>query len=74
MFSSGTSFALIKVLNVPTGYFGYGWAFGVTGYMLGTLTCRRLLVSVGMERALSWGSTMKALAGLMFARLVMAGL
>lgn len=73
VFISGTAFALINVLKVPTEFFGYGWAFGVTGYVAGTLACRRLLASLGVQRTLSWGTAAAAAAGLLFAVLVALG-
>ena len=30
---------LIRVLHVPTAWFGYCFAFGVSGYMAGTILC-----------------------------------
>jgi DHA1 family bicyclomycin/chloramphenicol resistance-like MFS transporter len=73
VFISGSSFALIDVLKVPTHYFGYCFAFGVTGYLAGTLVCRRLLSRIGIERTLSLGTTGSALAGLLFAVSVWLG-
>ncbi|MDX9995306.1 MAG: multidrug effflux MFS transporter [Rhodocyclaceae bacterium] len=73
-FISGSSFVLIDVLGVPTEIYGYCFAFGVTGYLIGTLVCRRLLTSVGLARALSIGTGLTMLAGLLFATLVLAGI
>ena len=42
-FISGSSLVLIRVLHVPTAWFGYCFAFGVSGYLGGTIVCRRLL-------------------------------
>lgn len=74
IFISGTAFALIEVLEIPTEYFGYAWAFGVTGYLAGTLVCRRLLRTVGLRRTLSVGAVVAATAGLLFMVLVTLGL
>ena len=71
---SGSSFILIDVLGVPTEIYGYCFAFGVTGYLIGTLACRRLLAKVGLARALSYGTGLTLLAGLLFAALVFAGI
>lgn len=71
---SGSSFVLIDVLGVPTEIYGYCFAFGVTGYLVGTLACRRLLTKVGLARALSLGTGLTLLAGLLFAALVLAGI
>lgn len=70
---SGSSFILIDVLGVPTEIYGYCFAFGVTGYLIGTLVCRRLLAAVGLARALSVGTGLTLAAGLLFAALVFAG-
>ena len=70
VFISGSSFVLINVLTVPTQYFGYCFAFGVLGYLAGTLVCRRLLGVIGIERALSLGTALSAAAGVVFATLV----
>ena len=72
-FISGSSFVLIKVLGVPTEYYGYGFAFGVTGYLLGTIICRRLLVRLGLARSVMAGATLSLLAGLLFLALALAG-
>lgn len=70
---SGSSFVLIDVLGVPTEIYGYCFAFGVSGYLLGTLACRRLLARVGLARALRLGTALSLAAGLLFAALALAG-
>ncbi len=72
-FISGSSFALIEILGVPTEWYGYCFAFGVTGYLLGTLVCRRLLARLGLQHTLLAGATLSLLSGLLFASLVFAG-
>jgi len=72
-FISGSSFVLIDVLGVPTHYYGYCFAFGVTGYLLGTIVCRRLLARRGMARTLMAGAALALFSGLLFALLVLAG-
>ncbi|MDP1734089.1 MAG: multidrug effflux MFS transporter [Sulfuritalea sp.] len=74
VFISGTPFVLIKVLGVPTQYYGYLFAFGVCGYLGGTLICRRLLGTIGVARVLALGSTLGLLGGLGFLLLVLAGI
>jgi DHA1 family bicyclomycin/chloramphenicol resistance-like MFS transporter len=71
-FISGSSFALISVLQVPTAWFGYCFAFGVSGYLLGTILCRRLLSSVGVQRAFRIGTAASMIAGLLFMSLVIS--
>jgi DHA1 family bicyclomycin/chloramphenicol resistance-like MFS transporter len=73
VFISGSSFVLIRVLGMPTEYYGYCFGFGVSGYLCGTLVCRRLLTRIGLERALGVGTTLSLAAGLLFAALVAAG-
>ena len=72
VFISGTPFVLIRVLGVPTQYYGYLFAFGVCGYLGGTLICRRLLGSVGVARVLALGTTVGLVGGLAFLGLVLA--
>lgn len=74
VFISGSAYVLIKVLAVPTEYYGYCFAFGVCGYLSGTLICRRLLGSVGMPRTLGIGTGSALLAGGLFFWLAHAGI
>lgn len=74
VFISGTPFVLIKVLGVPAQYYGYLFAFGVCGYLGGTLICRRLLGRIGVARVLALGTTVGMLGGLGFLLLVLAGI
>lgn len=48
-FISGSSFVLIEILGVPIAGYGYCFACGVTGYLLGTIVCRRLLGRFGLH-------------------------
>jgi DHA1 family bicyclomycin/chloramphenicol resistance-like MFS transporter len=70
---SGSSFVLINVLGVTTEMYGYCFAFGVSGYLLGTLACRRLLGRIGIARAMTVGTGISLFAGLLFAALALAG-
>lgn len=72
-FISGSSVVLIRVLNVPTEWFGYCFAFGVSGYMSGTIVCRRLLPLLGPTRTLRTGTLLSLLTGALFLGLVAAG-
>ncbi|NEX60836.1 multidrug effflux MFS transporter [Noviherbaspirillum galbum] len=72
-FISGSSVVLIKVLQVPTEIFGYCFSFGVSGYMGGTLLCRRLLPRIGMRRAFKLGSGLALATGALFLALAAAG-
>ena len=73
-FISGSSFVLISVLKVSTEIYGYCFAFGVSGYLIGTLVCRRLLTHIGLSRTLTIGTTLSLFAGLLFAALALAGI
>lgn len=74
MFISGSSFVLIKVLGVPTEWFGYCFALGVSGYMSGTLVCRRLLKTLSGEQTLRIGTACSLAAGLYFLAATLLGL
>lgn len=74
VFISGSSFVLIRVLGVATENYGYCFAFGVLGYLAGTLVCRRLLGRIGLEATLTAGTTLALLGGLIFAALALAGI
>jgi DHA1 family bicyclomycin/chloramphenicol resistance-like MFS transporter len=73
-FISGSSFVLITVLGVPTEWFGYCFAGGVSGYMTGTLICRRLLKSISGLQALRIGTACSLASGLFFLIMTLAGL
>ncbi|MGB4345683.1 MAG: multidrug effflux MFS transporter [Burkholderiaceae bacterium] len=74
LFISGSSFVLINVLGVPTQWFGYCFALGVSGYMTGTLICRRLLKSISSVAALRIGTTCSLISGSFFLATTIAGL
>lgn len=74
MFISGSSFVLIRVLEVPTQWFGYCFAIGVSGYMTGTLICRRLLKTFSSTDALRIGTACSLGAGVFFLTATVAGL
>jgi MFS transporter, DHA1 family, multidrug resistance protein len=70
---SGSPFVLIDVLHVPTVWFGYGFAFAVSGYMAGTIVCRRLLSQLGTARAFRVGGAVSLAAGALFLAGAMVG-
>jgi DHA1 family bicyclomycin/chloramphenicol resistance-like MFS transporter len=74
VFIAGAPFVLTDVLGVPTVWFGYAWAFGVSGFLAGTMVCRRLFVRIGMVRAARLGATLSGGAGLLFAAAALLGL
>lgn len=72
-FISGSSPVLIRILDVPVAWFGYCFAFGVSGYMTGTILCRKLLPKFGADATLSIGSAMSLGAGAAFLAAVSLG-
>lgn len=73
VFISGASLVLIRVLGVPTEYYGYCHAFSIFGYLGGTIICRRLLTRIGLVRTLTVGAALSLAGGLGFLGLVLAG-
>lgn len=73
-FISGSSLVLIRVLGVPTEWFGYCFAAGVSGYLGGTIVCRRLLPLFGAAVTLRIGSTASLAAGAVFLAATGAGI
>ncbi len=65
-FISGSSPVLIRILGVPTEWFGYCFAIGVSGYMSGTIVCRKLLPLFGPAVTLRIGTTLSLAAGALF--------
>jgi DHA1 family bicyclomycin/chloramphenicol resistance-like MFS transporter len=65
---------LIQVLGVPTAYFGYGFAFCVSGYLVGTIACHRLLARLGIVRTLKISACVSTGGGLAMAMLAVAGI
>lgn len=65
-FISGSSLVLIRVLHVPTEWFGYCFAFAVSGYLGGTIVCRRLLPRFGADGTLRIGSALSFASGAIF--------
>jgi DHA1 family bicyclomycin/chloramphenicol resistance-like MFS transporter len=73
-FISGSSFVLIGVLGVPTALFGLCFAFCVSGYLVGTLVCRRLLVRHSVAATVRRGAALSLAFGLLLLALMVAGL
>lgn len=73
-FISGSSFVLIRVLSVPTGHFGFGFAFCVSGYLIGTIVCRLLLSRMTVPRTLRTGAVLALVGGLTMVVLAGAGI
>jgi len=73
-FISGSSFVLIRVLSVPTAHFGFGFAFCVSGYLIGTIVCRLLLSRMTLPRTLRTGAVLALVGGLTMVILAGAGI
>lgn len=70
---SGSSFVLIQVLGVPATGYALSLAFTVSGYIVGTLVCRRLLASRGLQFTVQFGAAVQCAAGTLLAALALAG-
>jgi DHA1 family bicyclomycin/chloramphenicol resistance-like MFS transporter len=66
MFISGSSFVLIRILGVPVEWFGVCFGLAVSGYMTGTLVCRRLLMTISGKQALRIGTACSLGGGIYF--------
>lgn len=72
-FISGSSFVLRDVFGISAGWFGACFAFVVSGFLLGTLVCRRLLPRLGLPRTLRAGTLLTVTASVAAAALALAG-
>ena len=73
-FISGSSFVLIDVLGIPTIEFGYYFALGVIGYIVGTTISGRLGSRVDVHRMIRIAAVLAALSGCTMAALALIGL
>ena len=73
-FISGISMVLINVLKMPVTWFGYCFAFGTCGFLLGTIFCRQMLRRLGIGRTLRFSSRFFIFFGTVFIVLVFSGL
>jgi MFS transporter, DHA1 family, multidrug resistance protein len=72
-FLAGSSFVLIRVLGLEPTTVGYALALMVSGYLIGTVACRRLLARRGMQHTVYFGAGLQAAAGAAMAGLALAG-
>jgi DHA1 family bicyclomycin/chloramphenicol resistance-like MFS transporter len=72
-FIAGSSFVLIRVLGLSVTAYGFSFSTMVAGYLVGTLFCRRLVGQRGLQRTLTTGAGLQALAGGVMALLALAG-
>jgi DHA1 family bicyclomycin/chloramphenicol resistance-like MFS transporter len=73
-FLSGSSFVLIDVLGQTPLAFALTFALMVTGYMIGTVICRRFLARFGIQRTVYAGATLQAATGVVMAALALGGI
>ncbi len=71
-FISGSSFVLIRVLGLSPTEFALSFSTMVSGYLVGTLVCRRL-VNRGLQLTIQVGAVLQFAAGLALAAGAMAG-
>jgi len=72
-FLSGSSFVLTNVLGESPTVFALTFATMVSGYLIGTLICRKLLKLYGIQRTVCVGATLQATAGVTMVALALAG-
>jgi DHA1 family bicyclomycin/chloramphenicol resistance-like MFS transporter len=72
-FIAGSSFVLIRVLGLSVTAYGFSFSTMVAGYLVGTLVCRRLVGRRGLQRTLTTGAWLQALAAGTMALLALAG-
>jgi DHA1 family bicyclomycin/chloramphenicol resistance-like MFS transporter len=73
-FLAGSSFVLIRVLGMSATAYGFGFAGAVSGYIVGTLICRRIMARLGLARSLQVGAALQASAGIAMMGLALAGI
>lgn len=72
-FLSGSPFVLTQVFGVPTAWFGACFAFAVSGYLLGTIVCRRLLAHRTVVRTMQRGAALALVAAVAMVGLAALG-
>jgi MFS transporter, DHA1 family, multidrug resistance protein len=72
-FIAGSSFVLIRVLGLSVTAYSVSFSTMVAGYLVGTLVCRRLVGRRGLQRTLTAGAALQAVAGSAMALLAVAG-
>jgi len=72
-FISGSSFVLIRVLGMSPIGAGLSFSFVVSGYVIGTLVCRRNVARHGLQRTMRGGALLQLIAGLAMAALALTG-
>lgn len=70
---SGSSLVLIRILGIPVTWFGYCFAFGAFGYMLGTMLCQRLLRQFEAGIVFRIGTASTLAAGMLYLGAILSG-
>ena len=73
-FISGSSFVLIDVMGIPPVEFGFYFALGVFGYMLGTGVSGRVGGRVDVDKLIRAAAVLAALSGCTMAALALTGI
>lgn len=73
-FISGSSFVVIRVLGIPSQYFGFTFAFIVCGYLVGTWITRWMLPILGLYGTLYRGAALSCASGAIMAGFALAGI
>lgn len=73
-FLAGSPFVLTQVLGIPTGWFGIFFAATVSGYLAGTIACRRLLAHRSVIRTMRVGAALALIAACAMVALAAAGI
>lgn len=72
-FISGSSFVIIRVLGIAPQYYGFSFAFIVSGYLVGTWLTRWLLPVLGLYGTLYRGAALSCVSGAAMAAFALAG-
>jgi MFS transporter, DHA1 family, multidrug resistance protein len=71
---SGAAVVLQGVYGLSAVSFGFTFALGAAGYMVGAIIATRLVVRLGLDRTIGFGVTVLAIGGLALAAVVAAGI
>lgn len=72
-FLAASSFVFLNVYGVSRPMYGLAMATASLAYIAGTLVCRRLLVRVGLQRAVKYGAALSLAGGTSMGVLALAG-
>jgi DHA1 family bicyclomycin/chloramphenicol resistance-like MFS transporter len=72
-FIAGSSFVLVDVLGLTRREFGVTFSLVVSGYLVGSFWCQRLIPQRGLVRTIRLGASLSLVGGLSMAALALAG-